>query len=205
MIKASIYPKTPRINSDKIFITEKIDGSNLVLFTKANNSELYIAQRNTIFTLSEIDEYPKELYKGLYTWLKTYGEELKNSLLPDRVICGEWIEENKMKYDFGNIKFLMFAKGIISNLFLITRLVYNPHYLDYAFYEAKIPEFIGTVPIVNTVSIYPTITYLDSLYEEYTKKVNRNVEGFVINYDNNIRKYVRMKNGTLEPHQVKGE
>ena len=34
----------------------------------------------------------------------------------------------------------------------------------------------------------------------FIKKVNRNVEGFVINYHNIISKYVRMKNGKLQEH-----
>ena len=32
------------------------------------------------------------------------------------------------------------------------------------------------------------------------KKVNRNVEGIIVNYQNNISKYVRMKNGKLQEH-----
>ena len=36
MIKKEIYPKTQRlkINGDKIYVTEKLDGSNLVFFKK---------------------------------------------------------------------------------------------------------------------------------------------------------------------------
>lgn len=37
------------------------------------------------------------------------------------------------------------------------------------------------------------------------KKVNRNVEGFVVNYENRITKYVRMKNGKLTEHFDRGE
>ena len=51
-----IYPKTPRIpiGGDKIYLTEKLDGSNLVFFKK--EGQLYIAQRKNIFTLSELEE-----------------------------------------------------------------------------------------------------------------------------------------------------
>ena len=49
MIKKEIYPKTQRVICEgaKIQITEKLDGSNLVIFKL--NDDLYIAQRNTIF------------------------------------------------------------------------------------------------------------------------------------------------------------
>lgn len=35
--------------------------------------------------------------------------------------------------------------------------------------------------------------------------INRNVEGFVINYKNIISKHVRMKNGQLREHFDRGE
>ena len=48
MIKKEIYPKTQRVKcaGDKIYLTEKLDGSNLVFFKK--NDELYFAQRNKV-------------------------------------------------------------------------------------------------------------------------------------------------------------
>ena len=51
MIKKEIYPKTKRVSckGDKVYITEKLDGSNLVIFKK--NEELYIAQRKNIFKI----------------------------------------------------------------------------------------------------------------------------------------------------------
>lgn len=41
MIKKEIYPKTKRVSNlgDKIFITEKLDGSNLVFFKKEVSSQ----------------------------------------------------------------------------------------------------------------------------------------------------------------------
>ena len=70
MIKKEIYPKTKRVSNlgDKIFITEKLDGSNLVFFKK--DDELYIAQRKNILKFSELEENKGILYKGLYQWLK---------------------------------------------------------------------------------------------------------------------------------------
>ena len=48
MIKKEIYPKTKRVScvGDKVYITEKIDGSNMVIFKK--DDLLYIAQRKNI-------------------------------------------------------------------------------------------------------------------------------------------------------------
>jgi len=47
---------------------------------------------------------------------------------------------------------------------------------------------------------FPEIETLDYNYEIYKTKVNRNVEGFVIAQNNNVNKYVRMKNGQLQAH-----
>ena len=47
---------------------------------------------------------------------------------------------------------------------------------------------------VAELNVIPTKEHLDSIYEKYCFKVNRNVEGFVVNYKNIISKYVRMKN-----------
>ena len=69
MIRKEIYPKTKRVScvGDKVYITEKLDGSNLVFFKK--NEELHIAQRKTIFKISELENVKDILYKGLYQWL----------------------------------------------------------------------------------------------------------------------------------------
>lgn len=45
----------------------------------------------------------------------------------------------------------------------------------------------------------------DKFYSKYSDKVKRDVEGFVVNYNNTIRKYVRMKNGKLQEHFDRGE
>jgi hypothetical protein len=116
MIKKEIYPKTKRVSckGDKVYLTEKIDGSNLVFFKK--DDKLYFAQRNNIICIDEIE-------------------------------------------------------------------------------EQKVAELVNL----------PNKEQLDSIYEKYTNKVNRNVEGFVINYKNIISKYVRMKNGQLREHFDRGE
>lgn len=69
MIKKEIYPKTKRLscNGDKVYITEKLDGSNLCIFKK--DEKVYIAQRSNIFCLEEIGEAKPIMYKGLYQWL----------------------------------------------------------------------------------------------------------------------------------------
>lgn len=61
MIKKEIYPKTPRVicKGAKVQITEKLDGSNLVIFKF--NDEVYIAQRNNILSLDELDDNKDKL------------------------------------------------------------------------------------------------------------------------------------------------
>ena len=71
MIKKEIYPKTKRVScaGDKVEITEKIDGSNLCIFKY--DDILYIAQRNNIFYLDELEENKDKLYKGLFQWINS--------------------------------------------------------------------------------------------------------------------------------------
>ena len=59
------------------------------------------------------------------------------------------------------------------------------------------PSFLGIVPEVCEISVLPNKEHLDSIYTKYCAKVGRPVEGFVINYLDNICKYVRMKSGKL--------
>jgi hypothetical protein len=62
---------------------------------------------------------------------------------------------------------------------------------------------MGIVPVVRVMEAKPTIEMLDALYWEYSQKVDRAVEGFVIALnDRNILKYVRMKNGNITPHKA---
>lgn len=201
MIKKEIYPKTKRVSNlgDKIFITEKLDGSNLVFFKK--DDELYIAQRKNILKFSELEENKGILYKGLYQWLKDNYDVL-NDLHNNSAICGEWLGMGRLKYTIDEFdkKWYMFAKANIDDDFNLYNLMYDHDLFIYSFQSQEIPNFIGIVPEVAELNVLPNKEHLDSIYEKYCKKVGRNVEGFIVNYKNIISKYVRMKNGKLQEH-----
>ncbi len=208
MIKGKeIYPKTKRVSciGDKVYLTEKLDGSNLVFFKK--NDELYIAQRKNIFKISELEEVKDILYKGLYQWLLDNKEVLQNELYNDSAICGEWLGMGNLKYNIDEFdkRWYMFAKANIDDDYNLYNLIYDHKLFIYPFASQTIPSFIGIVPEVAELNVLPNKEYLDSIYEKYTNKVNRNVEGFVINYRNIISKYVRMKSGKLQEHFDRGE
>ena len=206
MIKKEIYPKTKRVScvGDKIYITEKLDGSNLVFFKK--NDEIYFAQRNNIFKINEMEENKDKLYKGLYQWLND-NKVILNDLHEGSAICGEWIGMGCLKYTIDEFdkRWYMFAKANIDDNFNLYNLIYDHELFIYPFQSQNIPKCIGIVPEVTEISVLPNKEYLDSIYEKYCNKVNRNVEGFVINYKNIITKYVRMKNGKLREHFDRGE
>lgn len=207
MIKKEIYPKTKRVScsGDKVYITEKLDGSNLVFFKK--NDELYIAQRKTIININELEEVKDKLYKGLYQWLLDNKDYLQEQLINDSAICGEWLGMGKLKYDVGEFdkKWYMFAKANIDDEYNLYNLIYEHELFIYPFANQEIPNFIGIVPEITELMGLPTKEFLDSIYETYTNRVKRDVEGFVVNYKNIISKYVRMKNGKLEEHFDRGE
>ena len=100
MIKKEIYPKTQRLkcSGEKIYITEKLDGSNLVFFKK--NDIIHIAQRKNIYTINDIEntEIKGIMYKGLYQWLIDNKAILEEKLLENSVICGEWLGMGCLKY-----------------------------------------------------------------------------------------------------------
>lgn len=202
MIKKEIYPKIKRVECDgeKIQITEKLDGSNLVIFKL--NDEIYFAQRNNIFDLSELEEYKDKLYKGLYQWLIDNKEALQQELNENSAICGEWLGMGQIKYNVDEFdkRFYMFAKANIDEKLELYNINYNHDLFIYPFINQEIPKFIGIVPVVTEIINIPNKEQLDSIYNKYTEKVNRSVEGFVINYNNSISKYVRMKNGKLREH-----
>lgn len=199
MIKKEIYPKTQRVKNsgDKIYVTEKLDGSNLVIFKKED--VLYIAQRKNIFAIDELEDVKSILYKGLYQWLVDNKDVLEVELQSNSAICGEWLGMGQVKYDVGSFdkRFYMFAKANINEDFKLYNLNYDHEFFIYPFVSQTIPSFIGIVPTVTELNVLPSKEHLDSLYEKYTQKVNRVVEGFVINNQNNVSKYVRMKNGKL--------
>jgi len=207
MIKKEIYPKTKRVSckGDKVYITEKLDGSNLVIFKK--DYELYIAQRKNIFKISELEEVKGILYKGLYQWLVDNKDVLINELHDNSAICGEWLGMGCLKYTIDEFdkRWYMFAKANIDDEFNLYNLNYDHSLFIYPFVSQEIPNFIGIVPEVVELNILPIKEHLDSIYEKYCNKVNRNVEGFVVNYKNIITKYVRMKNGKLQEHFDRGE
>lgn len=201
MIKKEIYPKTKRVSclGDKVYITEKIDGSNLVFFKK--NDELHIAQRKNIFNINEIEENKDKLYKGLYQWINDNKESL-NDLHNNSAICGEWIGMGCLKYPVDEFekRFYMFAKANIDDDYNLYNLIYEHNLFIYPFQSQELPKCIGIVPEVGELNVIPTKEHLDHIYIKYCEKVNRNVEGFVVNYKNIISKYVRMKNGKLQEH-----
>lgn len=207
MIKKEIYPKTKRVSckGDKVYLTEKIDGGNLVFFKK--DDKLYFAQRNNIICIDEIEEQKGMLYKGLYQWLLDNKDILETELHNNSAICGEWIGMGCLKYpvDEFDKRWYMFAKANIDDDFNLYNLMYDHELFKYPFISQEIPNFIGIVPEVAELVNLPNKEQLDSIYEKYTNKVNRNVEGFVINYKNIISKYVRMKNGQLREHFDRGE
>lgn len=198
MIKKEIYPKTKRIrNIGGIFeLTEKLDGSNLVIFKK--DDELHIAQRNNIFNFNELEENKDKLYKGLYQWIKDNQEELSH-IINNSCVCGEWLGMGQLKYTIDEFdkRFYMFAKANIDEEFSLYNLIYDHDLFIYPFENQELPKCIGVVPIVSQLKVSPSKEQLDSIYEKYRTKVDRDVEGFVINYNNNISKYVRMKNRKL--------
>lgn len=207
MIKKEIYPKTKRVSckGDKVYITEKLDGSNLVIFKK--DDELYIAQRKNIFKINELEKVKGILYKGLYQWLVDNKDVLINELHNNSAICGEWLGMGCLKYTIDEFdkRWYMFAKANIDDDFNLYNLNYDHSLFIYPFISQEIPNFIGIVPEVVELNVLPTKEHLDSIYEKYCNKVNRNVEGFVVNYKNIITKYVRMKNGKLQEHFDRGE
>ena len=204
MIKKEIYPKTQRLkcSGEKIYITEKLDGSNLIFFKK--NDIIHIAQRKNIYTINDIEktEVKGIMYKGLYQWLIDNKAILEEELLENSVICGEWLGMGCLKYSVDEFdkRWYMFAKANIDDEYNLYNIIYDHNLFKYPFKNQMIPKFIGVVPEVVELNVLPNKEYLDSIYEKYCKKVNRNVEGFVVNYNNIISKYVRMKNGKLKEH-----
>lgn len=209
MIKETLFPKIKRMEINKKYqITEKLDGSNLGIANIYH--ELYIVQRNIILDQYNLYNEQNVLYKGLYNYIKEYKTKLLDTIKNGTVIFGEWLGMGHIKYE--NMKqFNLFAKAEIESQynfydgitsFNIEKLNFDIEKLKYAFIDEKIPEFLGMVPIVeNNLNLINKET-IDKLYDEYSKKQNRLIEGFIIydNYEKNIVKYVRCKNGKLLEH-----
>ena len=201
MIRKEIYPKTERVkcSGDVVYITEKLDGSNLAIFKKDN--KLYIAQRNNIFDIDELESVKDKLYKGLYQWVID-NKKVLNTLNEGSVICGEWLGMGQIKYavDEFDKRFYMFAKANIDDEFNLYNLNYSHELFIYPFENQLIPSCIGIVPEVTELKVLPNKEILDKLYQKYCDKKKRNVEGFILNYKNIVTKYVRMKSGKLQEH-----
>lgn len=209
MIKHTLYPKTTRVkDSAGVTVTEKIDGSNLTFFKQFD--KLFIAQRNYIYSLEESlngDLEKGTEYKGLKGWLAEHGEHLEKMMHDKAAICGEWLGMGKIKYgDRFDERFLQFAKANVDlseiGLPRLGRLIYKDELFKYSFINQTIPDYIGAVPEVEQYTSYPSVATLNSLYEVYTGWQDSQVEGFiVINTDQTIKKYVRLKNGVLTEHK----
>ncbi len=212
MIKMTLYPKTTRFSENEkgYVLTEKLDGSNLGI--GKIGEQIYICQRNYVFTLEEIINGTKLEYKGLRDWLIKYEQELKELIYDGSIMFGEWVGMGKIKYlhldNFKN-RFYVFAKGRIKlndDKLELSNLVYDLDLLHYVFTTQEFPNFISKVPFVDRLEDI-SIENLDIVYDNYVNKENRKVEGFVI-YDTRskvIKKYVRYdRNGKFVPHKETG-
>lgn len=212
MIKMTLYPKTTRYSETEkgYILTEKLDGSNLGIGKVGE--QIYICQRNYVFTLEEIIEGIKLEYKGLRDWLIEHEQELKELIYDGSIMFGEWLGMGKISYlhlDKFKNRFYMFAKGRIklnNDKLELSNLVYDLDLLHYVFTTQEFPKFISRVPLIDKLKDI-SIENLDIIYDNYINKENRKVEGFVI-YDSRskvIKKYVRYnRNGKLVPHKETG-
>ena len=200
MVKKSVYPKTKRFDGNaQVFITEKIDGSNLTIFKK--DGEIHFATRNNIIQIpNDVENCKNILYKGMYGWIQDNHMRLCESLNEGSAICGEWIGMGNIKYPYLDKKFYMFAKANIDEDLILKKINYIQDYFQYSFVDKNIPDFIGIVPTVKTESKKPSIQDLDALYHEYCLSQNRQVEGFIICQNNEVEKYVRLKDGKMQSH-----
>lgn len=205
-IEKDLYPKTKRI-ANICEITEKIDGGNIQFFKI--NGILYMATRNNVMSVADEKEFIQSTieptYTGVLEFLEKYEKWLTENIYEGSSIIGEWTRNERYIDLIEKSRFVMFAKGRVEYRqekqdFKMSNIVYNHDLLKYVFNDGKIPDFINLVPLVETSSKYLTIEKLDELYDEYCKKVNRLVEGFVINYNGEITKYVRLKKGKMKPH-----
>lgn len=209
MLKKTLYDKTARFDPSKHCrwqITEKLDGSNLTLYKW--DGALYVGQRNRIFTLEEVLTSKVSIYKGLREWLEKNSEDLAEKLRDGAALCGEWIGQGTIKYPQEKVPngFYMFAYAKIDMQDdgpHLRSISYRHEGFPYAFENGVLPEYISKVPLVELFMLPPVLASLDQLYDEYAYKVDRPVEGFVINMINPVserQKYVRMKNGKPQDH-----
>ena len=214
IIEKSLYPKTSRI-ANLCEITEKIDGANIQFFVV--KGELYVATRDYIIPIKDnkhmdwIGRIVEPSYVGLTEFILKHRNWLTENIYEGSSIIGEWTRNERYIDLIKESRFVMFAKGRVEMYSIdtssstktwakLTNIVYNQDLLKYVFNGAEIPYFISLVPLVETSSEYLTVEKLDELYDKYCEQVNRKVEGFVINYNGHITKYVRLKGKKLKPH-----
>ena len=155
MIKLTLYPKTTRYNENEkgYIITEKLDGSSLGI--GRIGKQIYICQRNYVFTLEEIIDGTKLEYKGLRNWLVEHEQELKELIYDGSIMLGEWLGMGKISYlhlDKFKNRFYVFAKGRIkldNDKLELSNLIYDLSLLPYVFTTQEFPEFISRVPLVD--------------------------------------------------------
>jgi hypothetical protein len=206
MLKKTLYPKTKRIGGGATaVISEKLDGSNIGLFKF--KGELYIAQRNYIYKAADAftDETTKQgVYNGLYGFLEENLSTLEEALNETSCIFCEWIGMGKIKYPHLNKRLYMFAKANVTGDTLeeleLKNTYYYPDLFKWCFANQEMHPLVDPVPVVELMDTYPTVAYLDTLYDEYNQAGGYEAEGFVILCNGSITKYVRKKNGKPTPH-----
>ena len=198
-MKKALYPKTKRYNNNNIFITEKLDGSNLWLFKLW--WELIIAQRNNVYRVSELNK--NNSYKWLLWWIDDNKDDL--DFCEWSWVFWEWIWIWKINYlDRIDKKFYIFAKANINEEYNISWLNYDRKLFQYPFSSWVIPKSVWIVPLVwNELCTHNTtnMNYLDELYDVYTNNIESKVEWFIIINNNDITKYIRYKDWIFTNHK----
>ncbi|WP_289767448.1 RNA ligase family protein [Faecalibaculum rodentium] len=210
MIKRTLYPETPRIpeKTNNGVVTEKMDGENLTILKY--NGELLIAQRNKIFNKDEVFSDGNIGYKGLKGWAREHWEWFDMYLNDNTALCGEWMVGRAKSYppEVVDKKFYIFATAKVMPGLSLWDFDYYREHVDNAFgisEEFLDLNWLGFVPTVKRIYKFPNKDELDEIYEQYCKYVGgRKVEGFVINTNNMIYKYVRMKNGEVVEYSQTG-
>ena len=142
------------------------------------------------------------MYKWLYQWFLDNKDSL--DIREWSGIFWEWIWMWKISYPDLDKKFYVFAKANISEELEISNLYYDRKLFIYPFESQILPTCFGLVDKLEYN--WPTDKEsLDKFYEEYKKEKKREVEWFIINTDNSIRKYIRMKNWELSEHHAHWE
>ena len=205
LIKDKKVPNKIKYNKN-IFVFRnngyEYENGNVGFFDEYKDKLLYNTKSFLNGKVEILEEVKGVLYKGLYQWLLDNKDILQSELHEGSAICGEWLCMGQLKYTIDEFdkRWYMFAKARVDDDFKLSDFNYYHENFIYPFESQVVPSFIGIVPEVAELNILPNKDHLDSIYQKYCEKVNRNVEGFVINYRNIISKYVRMKNGKLQEH-----